>query len=1040
MEKELSLKLLQNVISATKDAIVITGPLPDDGSAPKIVYVNEAFTNMTGYSQEFAIGNTAHFLQGPNTDREELSKLRKSLRKGESYETTLINYKKNGEEFWNNFTISPVVNENGECTNWIGIERDVTRQKNDELAKELLAKISRDFSIENDLLEAANKLCKTIVDFGRFDCVELWTRDLKENKLGLFSHFVKDNKDEQFYRLSKSTTTFKRSAGLPGIVWEKKEQVFWGEEKMAKDFIRIEAADKIGLKAVFGVPLLYNDQVKGVLLIGTRRDLNYLKKFSRAFSKIEKFLGDEIRRKKVEHKLTLLFQSIPDILCLTDWEGNILKINRAGCELLGYKESELLQRPLNEFFVNIENNDFQLLFDQIKKGEKHAKLENQILNKYGELVWLSWSCNASKEYGYIYVTAKNITAEKELAQLTEQATSLAKIGSWEFDLINQQLYWSEMVHQLHETDSDSFEPSVEDALNFYHSDYRELITLAFERCIREGKSFDIEAIIITSKSKKRWIRVIGNAEFLNNECRRVYGSFQDIDDRKIASEKLRKAYVEKNSILESIGEAFFTINHEDKVTYWNKQAKNVFGMLPREVLNNNLWEANQHFKNTEFSKRCKESLKTRTSASFEEYFEAYEKWFEISIFPSEDGLSIYFQDITRRKESELEILAANERFEKVSEATTDAIWDWDVQENNLYWGNSYKKLFGYDIQQLRPSLESWTKHIHPDDLNQITLSLREKIKGQDSSWEEEYRYERIDGTYATVVDKGLIMRDKKGNAVRMIGAMSDISERKKYEEQLVLLNNNLSIYTKELEQKNKDLDSFAFITSHDLQEPLRMVSSFMDLLEKKYSDQLDDRAQKYIHFAKEGAKRMKNMILDLLEYSRTSRLDMKTENFQVREIIENFQLLRKKSIAEKSVHIEYDNLPEIKSSKAAITQIFHCLLDNAIKYAKRDVPPVITINTKEDKEYWILSITDNGIGIAPEFHEKIFTVFYRLHSQNEFGGTGIGLSIVKRIIENIKGDISLISSPGKGTTFTIKIPKNLNQLKTLDNNFLELNT
>jgi light-regulated signal transduction histidine kinase (bacteriophytochrome) len=258
----------------------------------------------------------------------------------------------------------------------------------------------------------------------------------------------------------------------------------------------------------------------------------------------------------------------------------------------------------------------------------------------------------------------------------------------------------------------------------------------------------------------------------------------------------------------------------------------------------------------------------------------------------------------------------------------------------------------------------------------------------------------------------------------MLGALTDITERIKSQEELEALNKSLKKYALELERSNEELEQFAFITSHDMQEPLRMISSFMDQLKRKYGDQLDEKALEYIHYATDGARRMKQIILDLLEYSRANRPDEEIEEVDLNEILVDFQELRRSLISENDVSIKSDKLPTIKTYKALMTQIFHCLLDNAIKYSKADDKTSIELKVKEKTEEWVFSITDNGLGIDPEFHDKIFVIFQRLHNRDEYEGTGIGLPIAKRSVEFLGGKIWLESEVGKGTTFYFTIPKN----------------
>ncbi|MCY7293141.1 MAG: PAS domain S-box protein, partial [Ferruginibacter sp.] len=218
-KEEQRLKLLESVIINTKDAVLITEAEPFDQPGPRILYVNEAFSKMTGYSADEVIGKTPRILQGPNTDKEELSRLGRAIRNWESCEITTINYKKNGEEFWINFTLTPVADEKGWYTHWISIDRDVTEQKIKELENELLAQISVNFNTENDLISATKELCKSISTFGKFDWVEVWTANLEKSEMQLFSHYVTDPEDEKFYDYSHGVDAFKIAEGLAGKVW-----------------------------------------------------------------------------------------------------------------------------------------------------------------------------------------------------------------------------------------------------------------------------------------------------------------------------------------------------------------------------------------------------------------------------------------------------------------------------------------------------------------------------------------------------------------------------------------------------------------------------------------------------------------------------------------------------------------------------------------------------------------------------------------------------------------------------------------------------
>jgi PAS domain S-box-containing protein len=252
--------------------------------------------------------------------------------------------------------------------------------------------------------------------------------------------------------------------------------------------------------------------------------------------------------------------------------------------------------------------------------------------------------------------------------------------------------------------------------------------------------------------------------------------------------------------------------------------------------------------------------------------------------------------------------------------------------------------------------------------------------------------------------------------------INDITERKKAETMLQQLNHDLEARAVELAASNAELERFAYIASHDLQEPLRMVSSFLQLLQKKYKGQLDDKATQYIHFAVDGAERMKTLILDLLEYSRVGSGKGSFGTVSMDEVMKEVgETFREKIIADRA-RVEIGPMPDAYGDKVQLVQLIQNLVGNALKYQSGD-PPVIRVEGKEVPGGWQYSVRDNGIGIDPMFFEKIFIIFQRLHNKSDFSGTGIGLAICKKIVERHGGRIWVDSSPGKGSSFFFTIAK-----------------
>lgn len=265
--------------------------------------------------------------------------------------------------------------------------------------------------------------------------------------------------------------------------------------------------------------------------------------------------------------------------------------------------------------------------------------------------------------------------------------------------------------------------------------------------------------------------------------------------------------------------------------------------------------------------------------------------------------------------------------------------------------------------------------------------------------------------------------NEKGWYTHWIAIERDVTEQKLAEIQLKELNKTLQNHAKELALSNIELEQFAYVASHDLQEPLRMITSFLTQIEKKYGDVIDNKGKKYIGFAVDGAKRMRQIILDLLEYSRIGRTEEDKEELDLNELIDEIKLLLKKKIEEKKAVFIIDQLPHIHAYRPPIRQVFQNLISNALKYSKNVIPAQIHIAVAELENHWQFAVIDNGIGIEKEYFDKIFIIFQRLHNKEKYSGTGMGLAITKKIVETQGGTIWVESEEGKGSTFYFTIKK-----------------
>jgi light-regulated signal transduction histidine kinase (bacteriophytochrome) len=296
------------------------------------------------------------------------------------------------------------------------------------------------------------------------------------------------------------------------------------------------------------------------------------------------------------------------------------------------------------------------------------------------------------------------------------------------------------------------------------------------------------------------------------------------------------------------------------------------------------------------------------------------------------------------------------------------------------------------------------------------------LKGENINYE--INYPQKDGSVFWYDVRLFPITNNQNEIFGLMISLSDITERKKSEMNLAQLNDDLQKHIKELAISNAELEQFAYVASHDLQEPLRMVTSFMTQLEKKYSDVVDDRGRQYIHFAVDGGKRMRQIILDLLDFSRVGRTEDDQEEVDFNKLINEILVLYKRQIQELRASIVFENLPTLQTYKTPLRQVFQNLIGNSLKYNKTGRAPIIKISYKETKTLFQFSVIDNGIGIAREYFDKIFIIFQRLHNKDEYSGTGMGLAITKKIIENLGGQIWVESIEGSGSTFYFTMVKN----------------
>ncbi len=384
------------------------------------------------------------------------------------------------------------------------------------------------------------------------------------------------------------------------------------------------------------------------------------------------------------------------------------------------------------------------------------------------------------------------------------------------------------------------------------------------------------------------------------------------------------------------------------------------------------------------------------------------------------------QEVTElmEKESQLEknkiaLERSLRRLELATQAAPMGLYEWDVVNGALYWGAAMYEITGLaeiDDEDTQHKLDRFYDLMSESDRQIIELSLEKAIKNKSKSLQQEYWITTTDNKRKYLRSYINFIYNPQGQPLVITGLILDITSQQRQKLRQEKLNHDLKVSNEELEQ-------FAYVASHDLQEPLRTIASFVKLLSTQYAGSFDEKGKTYIGFAVEGASRLQRMINDLLQYSRLNTTAQEPELIEMNALVESVKILLASKIDETHTTLIIHDLPAITSIRFLLERLFFNLIDNAIKYRRKNIDPVIEIGAREEFTKWTFYIKDNGIGIEEEFYKKIFIIFQRLHNSEQYTGTGIGLAMCKRIVQKLGGDIWPESNDDTGTTFYFTIPK-----------------
>jgi PAS domain S-box-containing protein len=377
----------------------------------------------------------------------------------------------------------------------------------------------------------------------------------------------------------------------------------------------------------------------------------------------------------------------------------------------------------------------------------------------------------------------------------------------------------------------------------------------------------------------------------------------------------------------------------------------------------------------------------------------------IKVYIEEGYLEGSTVDITERRQAELALRESEERYRALAEAAPDMVFVIDREDRVQYLNDFAARQFRVNAEEVigKPRALLFPGAAGEQRVKQLREVLETGSPHQSEGSVSFAAGERWLSTWLVP------MRDQDGQVTAVMGVSRDITERKLAEEQL-------RAFSQDLERSNKELEQFAYVASHDLQEPLRVVTGYLQLIERRYKDRIDADANDFIHFAVDGVARMQQLISDLLDYCRVGTQGKSFAPTNLEAVLDKALVNLQAVIGDSGAVVTRDPLPTVEADQLQWIRLLQNLIGNGIKF-RGERRPEIHVSAREEAGHWVFSVRDNGIGIEPQYWEKVFVIFQRLHTRQKYSGTGIGLAICKRIVQRHGGRIWLESQPGQGTTF-----------------------
>ncbi|SHI39538.1 PAS domain S-box-containing protein [Pseudozobellia thermophila] len=685
-----------------------------------------------------------------------------------------------------------------------------------------------------------------------------------------------------------------------------------------------------------------------------------------------------------------------------------------------------------EFFTVLPHipEAFRQIFNQCLNGKSIEDPGKKFIAQDGSIKWYKWRLNPRKDTNGsivgLIVVLEDITQLQMNQELVLKAERVARIGGWEIDLLTNKIHWTDVTKEIHEVPKD-YSPHLQEGINFYKEGiHRDTISKVVDRAISEGTPWDVELIIVTAKGNELWVRAMGDVEMLNGKCIRVFGTFQDIDDKKRTELQLRE--VSKRLSIATSGShiGIWEYNIKSKESIWDENMYKLFNVEQGEFDPNDfgLWLSTIHPEDREaLLKNYGEALSGKREYRTE--FRIVRPDGGIShlgaravLVRDEFGQPLKMVgtnfDITELKNTRSMLERSEKSFQGAFEKSNTGMALVDIAGQWIRVNQSLCKSLGYTEEELmRLSFQEIT---YPENLEESLIAFRKVINGETNSYRLEKKYLHKKGHIVHGILTVTAVRDNNDQLEHLIAQVIDITERKNAEVELTRL---LHI----TKQQNDSLLNFAHIVSHNLRSHATNLSMLTGFIKQEKDPK---EISEIHHMLSDASESLNETVLHLNEVVQLKvGVSEKMKPVNLYKTLKNVKknlntLIQKKNVV---LHLQFPENLTVMGIPAYIDSIFLNLISNSIKYSSPDRAPEITISSKASKNRVILSIADNGLGINLDRHgKKIFGMYKTFHRNKD--AKGIGLFITKNQIEAMNGTIEVQSTVNEGTTFTLHFEVN----------------